>query len=139
MAKMDRAGAVSLLDEALTEARRIADDDPGRAQALLAVATRYEKVDRARAWELMNEVVKAANTAPAFTGEDGEMTVRFKSKRGGWMTSFDVEEFNLAGLLSALTAENMNRAVQLTDGFSNEAARVSAVIAVARSVLVKKS
>ena len=128
-----------LLDEALAEARRIADDDAARAQALLAVATRYEKLDRARAWELMNEVVKAANSAPGFTGEDGELAVRFKSKRGGWMTSFDVEEFNLSGVLSALAAEDMNRAVQLTDGISNEAARVSAVLAVARSVLVKKS
>jgi hypothetical protein len=67
------------------------------------------------------------------------MSVRFKSKRGGWMTSFDVEEFNLVGVLSALAAEDMNRAVRLTDGFSNEAARVSAVIVVARSALVKKS
>jgi hypothetical protein len=138
LAKTDRAGAVVLLDEALAEARRIADD-AGRAQVLLAVATRYEKLDRSRAWELMNEVVKAANSAPDFTGEDGEMSVRFKSKRGGWMTSFDVEEFNLSGVLSALAAENMNRAVQLTEGFTNEAARTSAVLAVARSVLVKKS
>lgn len=138
LAKTDRAGAVALLDEAEASARRIADDDAGRAQAFLAVATRYEKLDRPRAWELMNEVVKAANSAPAFTGEDGEMTLRFKSKRGGWMTSFDVEEFNLSGLLSALAAEDLNRAVQLTDGFTNEAARTSAVIAVARSVLVRE-
>jgi hypothetical protein len=137
LAKTDRAGAVSLLDEATAEARRIPDDDPGRAQAFLAVATRYEKLDRARAWELMNEVVKAANSAPAFTGEDGEMSIQFRTKRGGWMTAFDVEEFNLAGVLSALAAEDMNRAVQLTDGFTNEAARTSAVVAVARSVLRK--
>jgi hypothetical protein len=136
-AKTDRASAISLLDEATTEARRIPDDDPGRARALVAVATRYEKLDRARAWDLMNEVVKAANSAPAFTGEDGEMAVQFRIKSGGWMTSFDVEEFNLAGVLSALASEDMNRATQLTDGFTNEAARVSAVVAVARSVLRK--
>jgi hypothetical protein len=135
--KTDRAGAISLLDEATAESRRIADDDAARARALLAVATRYEKLDRARAWELMNEVVKAANSAPAFTGEDGEMAVQFRTKRGGWMTSFDVEEFNLAGVLSALAAEDLNRAIQLTDGFTNEAAHVSAVVAVARSVLRK--
>jgi hypothetical protein len=139
LAKTDRAVATALLDEALNEASRIADDDAGRAQALVAVATRYEKFDRARVWELMGEVVKAANSAPSFTGEDGEMSVRFKSRRGGWMTSFDVEEFNLAGVLSALAAEDMDRAVQLADGFSNEAAHTSAVLAVARSVLVKKS
>jgi hypothetical protein len=139
LAKTDRARATALLDEALAEARRIADDDAGRAQALVAVATRYEKFDRARAWELMGEVVRAANSAPGFTGEDGEMSVRFKSRRGGWMTSFDVEEFNLAGVLSALAAEDMDRAVQFADGFSNEAAHTSAVLAVARSVLVKKS
>jgi hypothetical protein len=139
LAKTDRARAMALLDEALAEARRIADDDPGRTQALLAVATRYEKLDRARSWELMGEVVKAANSVPSFTGEDGEMSVRFKSRRGGWMTSFDVEEFNLAGVLSALAAEDMDRAIQLADGFSNEAAHTSAALAVARSVLVKKS
>lgn len=139
LAKTDRARAAALLDEALNEARRVTDDDPGRAQALVAVATRYEQVDRARAWELMGEVVKAANSAPSFTGEDGEMTVRFKSRRGGWMTSFDVEEFNLEGVLSALATEDMDRAIQLADGFSNEAAHTSAVLAVARSVLVKKS
>ncbi len=137
IAQTDRAGALTLLDEATTEARRIDDDDAARARALVAVATRYEKLDRARAWDLMNEVVKAANSAPAFTGEEGEMSVRFVTKGGGWMTSFDVEEFNLAGVLSALAAEDMNRAIQLTDGFTNEAARVSAVVAVARSVLRK--
>jgi hypothetical protein len=137
IAKTDRAGAVSLLDEATAEARRIPEDDVGRARALVAVATRYEKLDRARTWELMNEVVKAANSAPAFTGEDGEMAVQFRNKRGGWMTSFDVEEFNLGGVLSALATEDMNRAVQLADGFTNEAARTSAVVAVARSVLHK--
>jgi hypothetical protein len=123
----------------MAEARRIANDDAARARAFLAVATRYEKLDRARAWELMNEVVKAANSAPAFTGEDGEMSLRFKSKRGGWMTSFDVEEFNLASVFSVLAAEDMNRAIQLTDGFTNEAARVSAVIAIAHSVLRKEN
>jgi hypothetical protein len=136
-AKTDRASAISLLDEATAEARRMDDDDPGRARALVAVATRYEKLDRARAWDLMNEVVKAANSAPAFTGEDGELAVQFRNKRGGWMTSFDVEEFDLASVLSALAAEDMNRAIQLADGFTNEAARVSAVVAVARSVLRK--
>lgn len=135
--KADRAGAISLLDEATAEARRIADDDPGRARALVAVATRYEKLDRARAWDLLNDVVKAANSAPAFTGEDGEMAVQFRNRRGGWMTSFDVEEFDLAGVISALAAEDMNRAIQLADGFTNEAARVSAVVAVARSVMRK--
>jgi hypothetical protein len=135
--KTDRAGAISLLDEATAEARRIPDDDAARARALVAVATRYEKLDRARAWELMNEVVKAANSAPAFTGEDGEMAVQFRTKRGGWMTSFDVEEFNLAGVLSALATEDLNWAIQLTDGFTNEAARVSAVVAIARSVMAK--
>lgn len=137
LAKTDRAGAVVLLDEATAEARRIPDDDAARARALVAVATRYEKLDRARAWELMNEVVRAANSAPVFTGEDGELAVQFRSKQGGWMTAFDVEEFNLAGVLSALAAEDMSRAIQLTDGFTNEAARVSAVVAVARSVLRK--
>jgi hypothetical protein len=39
----------------------------------------------------------------------------------------------------ALAAKDMNRVIQLADGFTNEAARLSAVVAVARSILVKEN
>jgi hypothetical protein len=134
--KNDRPRALTLLEESAAEARRV-EDDADRARALVAAATRYERLDRSRAWDLMYEAVKAANSSPAFTGEDGKMTLQFRTKHGVWMTDFNVQEFDLPDVLRALAAADLERAVQLAQSFTNEAARTSAVVAVARSVLVK--
>ncbi len=134
----NRARAISLLEEAAEEARRIDNNDPARARVLTAVAARYEKLDRPRAWEFIAEAARAANSAPAFTGEDGRMKVEFRTKGSGWITDFNVEEFDLTGVLAALAADNWDRAVQVAGGFTNEAARVTAVVALSRAVLLKK-
>jgi hypothetical protein len=135
----NHARALSLLEEAAEEARRIDPNDPGRARALTAVAARYEKLDRPRAWEFMAEAARAANSAPAFTGEDGKMTLEFRTKGSGWITDFNVEEFDLPVVLAALADDNWDRAVQLAQGFTNEAARVTAVVALSRAALLKKN
>src|SRR5215212_9054533 len=59
----ERSRAVDLLEEALTESRRISGSDPDRAKALTAVAVGLGEIDRVRAWETLGEVVKAANGA----------------------------------------------------------------------------
>ena len=138
IANTDRARALSLLEEAAEEARRIDNSDPARARALTAVATRYEKLDRPRAWELMAEAARAANSAPAFTGEDGKIVAEFRTKGSAWMTDFNVQEFDLADVLAALAEDDWDRAVQLAQGFTGEAARVTAVVALARAALLKK-
>lgn len=135
---MNRARALSLLEEAAEEARRIDNNDPGHARALTAIAARYEKLDRPRAWEFISEAVRAANSAPAFTGEDGKMTVEFRTKGSGWITDFNVEEFDLPDVFAALAEDNWDRAVQLAQSFTNEAARVTAVVALGRAALLKK-
>jgi hypothetical protein len=134
-APADRARAVVLLEEAAEEARRIDNTDPGRARALVAVATRFERLDRARAWEFIAEAARAANSAPGFTGEDGKLVAEFRTKDGGWMTDFNVQEFDLADVLTALAADDWDRAVQLAQSFSGEAARVTAVVTLARAAL----
>lgn len=135
-ARSDRQRAATLLEESVAESRRV-EEDAERARALVAVATRYERLDRARAWDLMYEAAKAANSAPAFTGEDGKMTLEMRAGHTAWMTDFNVQEFDLPDVLRALAAADLERAVQLAQSFTNEAARTSAVVAVARSVLVK--
>jgi hypothetical protein len=137
-AKTDRARALSLLEEAAAEARRIDNTDPDRARALVAVATRYEKLERARAWEFISEAARAANSAPGFTGEDGKLVAEFRTKDGGWMTDFNVQEFDLADVLSALAADDWDRAVQLAQSLNGEAARITAVVTLARAALTPK-
>ena len=87
----------------------------------------------------MGEVIKAANALSGFSGEDGELTMIVAFKSGGAMTNnFNVDSFNLNGLFTALAEEDFNRAADLPKGFSGDAPRALAMLAVARTVLIKK-
>jgi hypothetical protein len=139
LAKEQPGRAAEALDEAAAEARKLDDGTPERVRALLAVATQLTELDRPRAWELMHEVVKAANALPDFSGEGGDITVRVEFKGGGAMTqNNNVESFDLAGVFAALAREDFDRAASLARTLKAEAPRAAATLAVARSVLVKK-
>ena len=139
LAKEQPGRAVEALDEAAAEARRLEDGTAERVRALVAVATQLAVLDRPRAWELMNEVVKSANALPDFSGEDGQLTVRVEFKGGGAMTqNFDVESFDLSGVFAQLARDDFERAAALARTIKSEAPRSVATLAVARSVLARK-
>jgi len=139
LSKEQPGRAAEALDEAAAEARRIDDGTPERIRALIAVATQLAVLDRPRAWELMHEVVKSANALPDFSGEGGEITVRVEFKGGGAMTTnSDVESFDLTGVFATLAAEDFERAAALARTLKAEAPRAVAMLAIARSVLIKK-
>ncbi|HEX7315812.1 MAG TPA: hypothetical protein VF297_17990 [Pyrinomonadaceae bacterium] len=131
--------AAEALDEATAEARKLDDRTPERVRALLAVATRLTELDRARAWDVMQEVVKAANDLSNFSGEGGDITVRVEFKGGGAMTSNNnVESFDLTGVFAALARDDFDRAAALARTLKAEGPRAVATLAVVRSVLIKK-
>ncbi|HEX7957409.1 MAG TPA: hypothetical protein VF508_10730, partial [Pyrinomonadaceae bacterium] len=139
LAKEQPGRAAEALDEAAAEARRLDDGTPERVRALIAVATQLATLDRPRAWEVMNEVVKSANALPDYTGEDGQITVRVEFKGGGAMTqNFNVESFDLTGVFGQLARDDFERAAALARTLKSEGPRSVAVLAIARSVLVKK-
>ena len=138
LAKKEPERAAEVLDQASAEARRIDQSSPDRARMLVAIVTQFQKVDSARAWEMMSEVIKAANSLSGFSGEDGELTMRVEFKSGGAMTNnFNVDSFDLTGLFTALAQEDFNRAADLPKGFIGESPRAVAMLAVARTVLNK--
>ena len=136
--KTDRPIASEVLEEAATEARRISGSDANRVRGLIAVATRFYELDRARAWEFINEAVKAANSNDLFTGEDSSIEAGVRGKNFAWMTASSAESFDLTGLFRTLTKEDMNRAIQTAKGFNQEAPRATALLAVVRQTLAKK-
>ncbi len=139
LAKSEPDRAAEILDLAGAEARRIDQSSPDRVRTLVAIVTQFQKVDSARAWEMMGEVIKASNSLSEFTGEDGELTMIVAFKSGGAMTNnFNVDSFNLNGLFTALAMEDFNRAADLPKGFTGESPRAIATLAVARTVLTKK-
>jgi hypothetical protein len=138
LAKTERDRAAEVLDLASAEARRIDQSSPDRVRALVAIVTQFQKIDSARAWEMMGEVIKAANSLSGFSGEDGELTMRVEFKSGGAMTNnFNVDSFDLTELFTSLAREDFNRAADLPKGFTGESPRAVAMLAVARTVLNK--
>lgn len=139
LAKTEPDRAAEVLDMASAEARRIDQSSPDRVRALVAIVTQFQKIDSARAWEMMGEVIKAANSLSGFSGEDGELTMRVEFKSGGAMTTnFNVDSFDLTDLFTSLAKEDFNRAADLPKGFTGESPRAVAMLAVARTVLNKK-
>ena len=134
----ERSYAIDLLEAALAEARRIGNSDPDRARALTAVATTIADVDLVRAWETLSEVIKAANAADAFTGEDSRIFSRIQIKEMTVINQSTAEDFDLLGLFRLLARADLLRAVQLTKSFTGYVPRAVATLAIAQSVLEKR-
>jgi hypothetical protein len=136
LAKSEPGRAVELLDEALTEAKeRIDPASKERASALVAIATQLVELDRARAWEVMLEVVKASNAAKDYTGEDGALSTRFETKNMTMRSTNSAQSFDLGDIFTRLAHEDLQRAADLARTFDGESPRAFATLAVARSVL----
>jgi hypothetical protein len=138
LAPTDNEKATELVEAAGAEARRIDVSDPTRAQALVAVANALRVVDPPRVWDATFDAVKAANSATGFTGEDGELVLKFQSKSGSSVNTNDIPEFDLEGIFRELAQQDLDRAVELARGFEGEGPRAVATIAIARGVLDNK-
>ena len=138
MAKADSARAGDYLQEAAAAARRIDAADPDRARGLVAVATGFAPTDRVRAWEVITEAIKAANSAEKFTGEDAMISAKLFTKGMGVVTNAGVEDFDVQGVFTSLANDDLYRSIELAKTFGSETARANATIAIARSVLEQK-
>jgi hypothetical protein len=138
LAKTDRDKALELIDEAATEARRIEVSDPALPRGLIAVANSFKIVDPSRVWDATFDAVKAANSAEGFTGEDGEIVMKFQSKGQSSVHTSDVADFDLDGIFRELATKDYDRAVELARGFQGEGPRAVATIAIARAILEPK-
>jgi hypothetical protein len=134
----ERSRALDLLNEALAESRRISNSDPDRARALTAVAANLADLDLVRAWETLAEVVKAANAAEGFTGEDSHISSRLQTPMMVVMTNSTAEDFDLLAVFNHLARADLLRAVQLAKTFTGEAPRAVATLAISRSILEKR-
>ena len=134
----ERSRATDMLEQALAESRRISESDPDRARALTAVAVGFGEIDRVRSWETLGEVVKAANGAEGFTGEDSRISSRLQTKFMTVMNNSSAEDFDLLEVFRHLARADLLRAIQLAKTFTGEAPRAVATLAIARSVLEKR-
>lgn len=138
VAGTDRLRAMGLLDEALTEARRIDAGTPERAFCLVALLAQFSKLDKARGWELVSETVKAANAVADFTGEDGRTAQTLEGKFSIRMTTELASATDLPNIFVSLAEDNFYQAVDAGKTFSGDAPRGLVTISVARAVLESK-
>ena len=136
--KTDQEKGLMLLDDATTEARRIDASDADRPRALIAVASAYLIIDRPKAWDALFDAAKGANSAEAFTGEDGVIRISLVTKGSSSIRSSSTRDFDIAPIFGELAHDDYNRAVELARLFEREAPRASATIAIARAVLEEK-
>jgi len=132
-----RQRALEFLEEAADESRRIDGNAPDRALLLIGVATQFVTVDRVRAWEMMSEVVKAANSTEKFTGGNVQLTFPMATKSGVKFTNIGGEDFGLSGVLRSLTKDDLYRSIDLAKSFKNDAPRATAILAIANAMLKK--
>lgn len=136
--KNDLEKAVSLLEQAELEARRIETSAADRPRALLAIANIYLLVDRKKAWDQVSDVTKAANSAPTFSGEDGILRISLLTKGMSSIRTATAREFDVAPVFTDLANEDYARTIELARLFEKEAPRASATIAIARAMLEEK-
>jgi hypothetical protein len=134
----DRPRALEILEAAVVEARRISAGEQDRPKAFMAAATGMIKVDRVRAWEIINEGVKAANSVEGFTGEDSNVTSSLRTKMMMMFSTASSDDFDLHGAFRELARDDFQRSIEVAKAFSAESPRSLATLAVARSVLEKK-
>lgn len=138
LAAKDHDRALSLIEESAAEARRMDTSDPDRPRAFLAVANALLTVNPTATWDFMGDAIKAANSADSFSGEDGEITIKFETKQMGSINNFFVPEFDVAGIFGKLANKNFDKSIELAHGFERQAPRANATIAIARSILEER-
>jgi len=138
LGKTDRDRALSVLEDAADEARRIEPADSDRPRAFVSVVNALLTIDRHKAWEAIDDVLKAANSAEGFTGEDGAMRTSLITKGTSSVRTTSSGEFDLAPLFTELANDDFEKSIETARQFEREAPRAAATIAIAKTVLEEK-
>jgi hypothetical protein len=138
LSKTDRDRALALIEDAATEARRIETSDPDRPRAFFGVTNALFLIGHKAAWQQIDEMIRAANSADNFSGEDGQVIFGISTKGLNFTRHSSVPDFDVSGIFAAFAAEDYERAVELARGLQRDSPRACATIAIARSVLEPK-
>jgi hypothetical protein len=130
-----RTRSLEFLEEAAKEARRIDAAEPDRARALIGVATQFITADGVRAWEIMDEAIKSANSTKVFSGEDVLLYFPLATKSGLKIIDISGDAFRLEGIFRLLTKNDLYRALDLAKSFKDEGPRATAVLTIADVML----
>lgn len=137
LAEKDQTRARQLLDEALTEARKI-DAAPERAYCLVALLAQLSKLDKTRGWQLLSEMVKSANAVNDFTGENSNANLMLEGKFSIRLGTELAKPTDLSTLFASLAENNFYQALDAARTFAGDAPRATVMISIARATFEKK-
>ena len=133
----DPARAQQLIEDAASSARQLDDRSRARAHALVAVAATFFYLDPARGWAALEEAVRAANDAADFTGGGQAFVAAVRTKVFVGSTWADATTLDLKALFASVAKLDFQRASSEAKGLTNDAARSTALLAIARAALTK--
>ncbi|MDT4954579.1 MAG: hypothetical protein QOJ02_2717 [Acidobacteriota bacterium] len=130
-----------LINEAESHAARVAEGTPERVAAYAVVTTATARVDAPRAWSLLRELVKAANAAEDFTGEEVSLDLNGNESSDNETTthfSVEAEAFRLDGIFATMAHLDFDKALAEARALDGDVPQAFATIAIARTVLEKQ-
>jgi hypothetical protein len=125
-----------LLDEAESQAARVAQGTPERVAAYGVITIAAARTSAPRSWELLRELVKAANAVEDFTGDD----VSFSLSAGAGSAdeaedAFNVEAevFRLDGIFATMAHLDFDKALAEARALDGDVPQAFATMAIAKS------
>ncbi len=137
----DKRPALELLDEAERYAARVEMRTRQRVAAYVIVAGAAARLDSARAWALLSEVVKAANAVEDFTGEELSVEITAtETSTADALDSFGVtsEAFRFDKIFATMAQLDLLKTLSDARALEGDVPQAFAYIAIARAVLDNK-
>lgn len=129
--------AQQLLEEAVTEARKINGEESWKANALSAVANAFLAFDELRSWQITADVVKAANTA-AFFNDKPDLSASLQIGGEFSVIKPNTQSLNIANLFAQIAPYDIYQASNLAGNLSDEYQRALSLLASADSQIKKR-
>ncbi len=135
----DRPRANELLEEAIKQATK-AENTQEKLRALLGLAYTYASFDPIRGFEVADEAIRTANQIPHYEPDQGRLVRSLESpdKSSSHISVANEEGFDLGKTLAVLAPTDFDRALWLAQSLASKPLQLSALVAVAASVLKQK-
>jgi hypothetical protein len=130
-----------LINEAESYAARVPQRTPERVAAYGVVTTAAARVDAARAWSLLRELVKAANAVEDFTGDEVSFDLTADESSADEIAerfSVEAEAFRLDGIFATMARLDFDKALAESRALDGDVPQAFATIAIAKTVLEKQ-
>jgi hypothetical protein len=139
--KGSRQEVSALLSEAESYAARADKDSRQRIAAYIVVTDAAARVDAARAWDFMAELVRAANSTADYMGDETALATSVDITEGSELQeelSIDSASFRLDRIFATMARLDFDKTLTQAQALTGEIPRAYARIAAARAALEKK-